>query len=331
MSGSPRGAIPAPDALPPLVAVVGATASGKSGLALALAEALDGEIVNTDSMQVYRYFDIGTAKPTLAERERVPHHLIDVVEPDDVYSAGRYVADAQAAIAGIVARDRVPILCGGTGLYYRALVLGLVQVPPVPAAVQAAVEARVGAGSEAAYQLLAAVDAEAAASIHPNNPVRIARALAVYEATGRPLSAWRREQPFLREPARVFAVGVRWERAALYERIDRRVREMLAAGWVDEVQALLARGYGPELKPMQAIGYREIAEWLGAGGQPDMPEPAEPLAAVAERIARRTRQYAKRQLTWFRRHPEVHWAEPEGSEAIVGAVRNFLPRRHEPR
>jgi tRNA dimethylallyltransferase len=319
-SGPARAKAGAGGPLPALVAVVGATASGKSGLALGLAEALDGEIVNTDSMQVYRHFDIGTAKPGAAERARVPHHLLDVVEPDEPYSAGRYVEDARAAIAGIVARGRAPILCGGTGLYYRALTQGLAEVPTVPRAVQAAVEARVADAGADAHRLLAAVDAAAAATIHPNDPVRIARALAVFEATGRPLSAWQRERPFRRGPGRLFAVAVRWERAELYARIERRVRDMLAQGWVAEVRGLLERGYGPGLKPMQAIGYREIAQHLLAGGSAAGAEDE----ALAERIARRTRQYAKRQLTWFRAHPEVHWAEPDQGVAVAEAARNFL-------
>ncbi|HEX9842030.1 MAG TPA: tRNA (adenosine(37)-N6)-dimethylallyltransferase MiaA [bacterium] len=319
MSDVSRGEAPAMADLQRLVAVVGATASGKSGLALALAEALGGEIVNSDSMQVYWGFDVGTAKPGAAERARVPHHLIDVAAPDEVYSAGRYVAEARAAIADIVARERVPILCGGTGLYYRALLFGLAPIPSVPGAVQARVEARVAAsGSAAAHAQLAQVDAAAAAAIHPNDPLRVARALGVYEGTGRPLSDYRRAQPFRPAPAAVLAVGLRWERAALYARIDRRVREMLAAGWIEEVQGLLARGYGPELKPMQAIGYREIAQWLGAGG------PREELEALAGRIAQRTRQYAKRQLTWFRQHAEVRWVEPGAREAVIEAARNFL-------
>jgi tRNA dimethylallyltransferase len=309
--------------LPPLVAVVGPTASGKSGLALELAEAVGGEIVNTDSLQVYRHFDIGTAKPTPAERARVPHHLIDVAEPNEPYSAGRYVEDASAVLAGIVARGRVPILCGGTGLYYRALTQGLADIPPVPAPVLAALEARLAAeGSAALHAELARVDAAAAASIHPNDPLRIARALAVFESAGRPLSDYRQERPFRAGAGRLLAVGLRWERARLYERVNARVRSMLAAGWAQEVRGLLACGYGPTLKPMRAIGYRELAAWLLAGGDPEGGVPE----ALAEDIAQRTRRYAKRQLTWFRRHPEVRWVPPGQAAALQAAVRDFVRR-----
>lgn len=309
--------------LPPLVAVMGATASGKSALALELAERFGGEIVNTDAMQVYRHFDIGTAKPTAAERARVPHHLLDVAEPDEAYSAGRYVDDARAAIADIVARGQVPILCGGTGLYYRALLFGLAAVPDVPPAVQAAVEARLAAeGLAAAHAALARVDAAAAARIHPNDPVRIARALAVHEATGRPLSAWQTARPFRPAAPEALVVGIRWERGALAARIEARVREMLARGWVEEVAGLLARGYGPELRPMRALGYREIVHYLRHGGE---------VEALVTRITERTRQYAKRQRTWFRRHPEIRWAPPEQRETLAEAVRNFLLDHGAPR
>lgn len=319
--GAPADVVRAQEAaLPPLLAVVGPTASGKSGLAVALAEALGGEIVNTDSLQVYRHFDVGTAKPSMAERSRVPHHVIDVADADEPYSAGRFVADAREAIAAIAARGRVPVICGGTGLYYRALVQGLATIPPVPAPLQAAVESRVAAaGPEAAHGWLARVDAEAAAVVHPNDPVRIARALGVYEATGRPLSAFRRAQPFRAGAPQVFAMALRWERRELYERINGRVREMLAQGWVEEVRGLLERGYGTDLKPMQAIGYREIASALGGGASSPYVE-----AALAEPIALRTRHYAKRQLTWFRRHPEVQWVQPGEVGAVAAAARNFL-------
>jgi tRNA dimethylallyltransferase len=320
--------------LPPLVAVLGPTASGKSALALALAEALDGEIISADSLQVYRGLDIGTAKPSLAERARVPHHLLDVAEPDEPYSVGRYVDDARAALANIAARGRAPILCGGTGLYYRALLFGLAHVPAVPHAVQAAVDARVAGlvateGAPAAHAALARVDPEAAARVHPHDAGRIARALGVYEATGQPLSAWRRAQPFgagfgtapASGSAAVLAVGLAWERAALYARVNDRVREMLARGWIEEVAGLLARGYDPRLKPLRAIGYAEIVQHL----RPDEGERL-PAETLAERIAQRTRHYAKRQLTWFRRHPELRWAAPEDAGRLQDEARKFLLR-----
>jgi tRNA dimethylallyltransferase len=302
----------------PLIAVVGPTASGKSALAQELARRCDGEIINTDSMQVYRHFDIGTAKPPPEARARVPHHLIDVVAPEEGYSAGRYVADALAVLRDLAERGRTPVLCGGTGLYFRALLSGLAPIPPVPGAVQAEVEAELAAGgSAAAHAELARVDPETAAGVHPNDPVRIARALAVYRATGRPISAYRRERPFRLPPARVLSLGLRWEREALYARIDRRVEEMLAQGWIEEVRGILALGYDARVRPMQAIGYREIAAYLRDGGGQE---------ALAQAIATRTRQYAKRQMTWFRKHPDICWAAPREAEIFFERVKKFLLR-----
>lgn len=308
-------------ALPPCVAVVGPTASGKTGLALALGEALGGEVLNTDAMQVYRGFDIGTAKPTPAERARLPHHLLDVVAPDETYSAGAYVADATRIARALAQRRRLPVLCGGTGLYFRALLQGLAAIPPVPAAVRAAVAAELSArGAAACHAELAAVDPEAAAAVHPNDPVRIARGLEVYRATGRPISAYRRERPFRAHAAGVLSVGYAWPRAELYARIDERVRAMLATGWVAEVEGLLAAGWSPALKPFQAIGYREIVAML-RGERPDWARDHE---ALAEAIALRTRRYAKRQLTWFRKHPDIRWLAPGDVPGALAAVRPFL-------
>ena len=302
-----------------LIAVVGPTASGKSELALALAEALGGEIINTDAMQVYRGLDIGTAKPDAAARARVAHHLLDVVAPDEAYSAGRYLADARRIIADLRTRGRAPILCGGTGLYFRALLFGLAEIPPIPPEVQARVAAQLAAeGLAAAHARLTQVDPRAAQRIHPNDPSRIARALEVFGATGRPLSDFQAEQPFREVAPHVLSVGCRWERAALYARINARVERMLAAGWVDEVRGLLAAGYDPQLKPLRSSGYREIAALLQGGRGPQR---------LAEDIATRTRHYAKRQLTWFNKHPNVHWA-PLGEEpTLLAASAAFLAQR----
>ncbi|MBI3992202.1 MAG: tRNA (adenosine(37)-N6)-dimethylallyltransferase MiaA [Candidatus Lambdaproteobacteria bacterium] len=299
-----------------LIAVVGPTASGKSELALMLAEALGGEIVNTDAMQVYRGLDIGTAKPDAALRARVRHHLLDVVAPDEEYSAGHYLADARRIIADLRARGRVPILCGGTGLYFRALLFGMADIPPVPPAVRDRVAALLAEqGLAAAHAHLAQVDPQAAARIHPNDPSRIARALEVFQATGRPLSDFHAAQPFHEAAPGVLSVACRWERATLYARIDARVKRMLAGGWVDEVRRLLSAGYGPQLKPLRSIGYREIAALLL--GQRDE-------ARLAEDIARRTRHYAKRQLTWFNKHPDIQWAPPGDEHSLLAAAMAFL-------
>ena len=309
------GGVGTPNPLPPLVAVTGPTASGKSELALYLAGHLGGEILNTDALQVYRGFDIGTAKPSREEQSRIPHHLLDCVEPDEAYSAGRYVADARAVLANLTRRGKLPILCGGTGLYFRALFQGLAEIPPVPDPVrQAVAEALAERGSMGLHAELARVDPELAARIHPHDPQRVSRALEVFRATGRPLSAFQRETPFTSSVPEVLFLGVAWERSALYQRIDQRVEAMLAQGWVEEVRGLLARGLEDTLKPFQAIGYREIAQMLRGERSAE---------GLAEAIARRTRQYAKRQLTWFRGQPGIDWHPPGAEKQILAAAARF--------
>lgn len=300
----------------PLIAVVGATASGKSALAMHLAESADGEIINTDSMQVYRHFDIGTAKPSRQDLMRVPHHLIDVCEPDEGFSAARYVECTQRVISEIRQRGRVPILCGGTGLYFRALLQGLADIPPVPAEVREAVWRQIDEkGPNHCHQELALMDPCTAEKTHPNDAIRIARALEVIRATGKPLSHYLREQPYRGEIVDVLQVGYQWERAELHQRINERVARMLEQGWIAEVKGILERGYSTELKPFMAIGYGEIVAMLqGETAQSDL----EVL------IAARTRQYAKRQLTWFRKHPGIAWEAPGNGQAVLQRVEAYL-------
>lgn len=310
--------------LPPLVAVVGPTASGKSALAIALAEQFGGEIVNTDSMQVYRFFDIGTAKPTGEERDRVPHHLIDVANPEQGYSAGQYVIEAKACILDIHQRGKLPILCGGTGLYFRALMQGIAAIPAVPEAVHQEVAQWLEEhGLAAGYAELMRVDAAAAEGIHPHDPSRIARALAVFRATGVPLSSYRAQQPFRETAPRSLSVGYQFDRPVLYERINRRVREMIAQGWIEEVRGLLERGYGPQHQPMRAIGYKQIVDYLQRGNTPEKDQIPE-LTALTESIATSTRRYAKRQLTWFRKHPGIGWSAPGAWDGVCDRVKYFL-------
>lgn len=308
--------------LPTLVAVVGPTASGKSALAMELAERLGGEVINTDSMQVYRGFDIGTAKPSSSERRRVPHHLIDVANPGESYSAGRFVTDARTAMADMVARGRVPILCGGSGLYFRALMFGMAEIPAVPTPVRDAVEAWLKEkGLGAGHAELERVDPVTAAKVHPNDPARIARGLEVFRATGLPLSDFRRAQPFAESAPGTLSLGTLFQRPELYRRINQRVRRMMDRGWIEEVEALLGAGYGPGIKPMQAIGYRQIAAALSAG-----PISQQGREALAEAIATSTRHYAKRQVTWFRKHPEISWGDPGGFDFLLERVRKFLEK-----
>ncbi|HVW26269.1 MAG TPA: tRNA (adenosine(37)-N6)-dimethylallyltransferase MiaA [Polyangiaceae bacterium] len=293
----------------PLLVVVGPTASGKSALALRIAEQSGGEIVSADSVQVYRRFDIGSGKPAADERARVPHHLVDVAEPAEPMDAARWAELAERAIADIRGRGRVPIVCGGTFLWVRALLLGLVPAPPADEAIRARHRATAeSAGRGALHAELARVDPAAAARLAPNDFVRVSRALEVYELTGKPLSAWHESHGFRarRHPARL--VGVKWDPDALSARIAARARAMLEAGLVDEVRGLLRDGYG-ECRAMGSVGYRQVADALARGD-------VDPVAVLDE-IVRATRIFARRQRTWLR-DEDVTWLDPGAARSFAG-------------
>ena len=306
---------------PDAILLAGPTASGKSDWALALAKRMPVEIVSVDSAQVYRGFDIGAAKPDAATRQRVPHHLLDIREPHETYSAGEFVADAHAAIRASRARGRWPLLVGGTMLYFNALVRGLAPLPPADAAIRAAIDARAAqSGWPALHAQLAAVDPRAAARIHPNDPQRIQRALEVYEISGRPLSDWHRQtQP----PAELrwlrFAL-VPEDRAWLHARIERRFLAMLEGGFVDEVRRLRARpGLDAAAPSLRAVGYRQL--WRHLQGEVDLAE-ATRLAVTA------SRQLAKRQLTWISADAGWQRLNPLDGHALEGWM-NAMTAQHE--
>jgi tRNA dimethylallyltransferase len=295
----------------PLLALVGPTASGKTEASIAVAEALGAEIVNLDSTNVYRGMDVQTAKPGPAERARVPHHLIDVVEPEHRFSVAEFQSMARLAVAGIESRGRVPLLVGGSGLYYRAVVDGL-EFPPTDPAVRRLLEAEAGAiGPERLHARLAELDPAAAAGIEPSNPRRTVRALEVAAVTGRPFSsyagAWE-DYP----PDAVRAAGIEVPREVLVERIERRAAAFMP-GLLAETRALLARGAGPFLTSIQAIGYAEAVEVLQGRLEPD---------EALRRIVRRNKALARRQMAWFRRDPRIRWfrAGPEGGVALVEEI-----------
>ena len=285
----------------PVLCVVGPTASGKSALAVHLAHALQGEIVSMDSMQIYRGMDIGTAKPTLAEREGVPHHLLDVAEPTEPFTVAQYAQAAEPLLAEIFQRGKLPILAGGTGFYLRALTEGLHLggVPSDPALrEQLKVEAALPGGREALHARLAAVDPQTAARLHANDVQRVSRALEVYLLTGEPVSSRVADRPA--RPFQFCMLGTTWERATLYARINARVLAMLERGLLDEVEALLAQGVPVDAQAMQGIGYKELVGVVQ--GQMS-------LAAATEALQQNTRHYAKRQWTWFRAEGRVQWLE----------------------
>ncbi len=293
---------------PLLVAIVGPTAAGKTDCALAVAEQLNAEIVSADSMQIYRGMDIGTAKPSAEQRARVPHHMIDIVNPDEPYNVAEYARDAHAAIAEILARGKLPLLVGGSGLYVRAVTcdMDLPVAPPNPKLRAELAELAQREGREAVHARLAAVDPASAQRIHPNDLKRVIRAIEVFHETGRPLSQQYRSKPPPSSRYDVLLFGLTCARSALYERIERRIDNMLARGLVDEVRGLLQRGYDPQLQSMQAIGYKEIAAYL-LGEIP---------FAEAERLLRRnTRRFAKRQLTWFRADDRISWIDVDAAPA----------------
>ncbi|KAA0892138.1 tRNA (adenosine(37)-N6)-dimethylallyltransferase MiaA [Oryzomonas rubra] len=294
---------------PKILVVVGPTASGKSELALRLARELDGEIVNADSMQVYRGLDIGTAKPPPEQRAGVPHHLIDVAEPDRLFSAADFAEAADEAIRAITNRGKRAIVVGGTGLYIRALLKGLVDSPSGAGAVRKALQEEAAQlGNEAMLDRLRQVDPELAARMHPNNLVRIIRALEVHSLTGVPLSRHQQEHAFGARRYDSLQIGIRIDRQELYRRIEARVDQMLAAGLVAEVQGLLTQGYDRQLKAMRAIGYKESAAYLA--GECGLDE-------AVQIMKRDTRRYAKRQLTWFNADPDILWFEYPGKFASI--------------
>lgn len=298
-----------------MVAVVGPTGVGKTEVGLFLAERFSGEIVNFDSVQVYKYLDIGTAKPSASERARVPHHLIDFLEPNEPFNAARFVELADRAIEEIVARGHLPLLVGGTGLYLKALLHGLFPVE-VPEDLRAGLRERLAReGLEVLYEELKKVDSAAAAKIHPHDKVRILRALEVYYATGRPFSELAREHAFAPRRYRALKIGLTLPREELYRRLEARVDRMLTEGLLEEVRELLHRGYDPGLKPLRSIGYRHMIAYL---------QGKVPFSEAVRLMKRDTRHYAKRQLTWFRADPEIVWFHPEEKEKIARKVQEFL-------
>lgn len=299
-----------------VIAIVGPTAAGKSALALDLAEAIGGEIVNADALQVYRGFDIGTAKPSLEERRRVPHHLIDVLSPGERYSAGEFARRARSALREIAGRRRPAILVGGSGLYLRALWSGIAPLPPVDTAVRSGLLARLETdGLSPLYAELGRLDPQTAARLGEGDTQRILRALEVVHATGEPLTAWIARQPFGTETVPMRKVGLTLPRGLLYDAIAARVRSMISAGWLEEVRELLASGVDRASPAFQAIGYRQWVEFLdGACGYEE----------ALQSVVTLTRRFAKRQETWFRREEGVDWWDARRSVECLTSMMDMV-------
>ncbi len=283
----------------PLVVIVGPTASGKTELAVRLAEERGGEIVSADSVQVYRHFELGTGKPSAEERARAVHHLIDILEPNDPMDAAQWAELADRSIADIRRRGREPIVCGGSFLWVKALLFGLAGAPAADPELRARHRERAEReGRPALHAELAKVDPATAARLAPNDFVRVSRALEVYELSATPHTRFHEEHGFRAPRHTARLLGVRREPAELDRRIETRARAMLAAGWVDEVRALLAAGYG-DTRAMNAVGYKQIVEALRGEGPLD-------VEALTTSIVRATRVFARRQRTWLREQP-VEW------------------------
>lgn len=297
-----------------LLVICGPTASGKTALAVALAKATGGEVVSADSMQIYRRMDIGTAKPTAEEMDGVPHHMLDVADPGEDYSVARYVADATACVEDILSRGKLPIVSGGTGLYIDNLLAGREFAAFTGVWRQKLQDRAQREGIEVLYRELEQVDPQRAAKLHLADEKRIIRALEVWHETGETITEHDRRTAALPPRYEAVRIGLTFaERADMWERIDRRVDQMMAAGLVEEVEGLLSSGVPESCTAMQAIGYKEMVAALREGRA---------VSEAAEEIKLRSRQYAKRQLTWFRREPSVKWITWEKIPDFSMALQN---------
>jgi tRNA dimethylallyltransferase len=293
---------------PLLIVLLGPTASGKTSLSLDLAEGFNGEIVSCDSVAVYRGFEIGTAKPSPAERKRIPHHLIDVVAPTEQFTAGDYSRLARAAIAGIHARGHVPIVVGGTGLYLRALVLGLFAGPARSEELRQRLRERLAAhGPEHLHRVLRKLDPAAAATIHANDAPKVIRAIEVCLSARKSMTQmWQAGRDPLRG-FRILRIGLNPDRDALYQRINARAQKMFAQGLLEETKMLMAI-YGQSAGPLSSLGYKQAAQFLAG-------EVSREQAIIAAQQGHRN--YAKRQMTWFRREPDVEWINGFGDDTKI--------------
>ena len=300
----------------PVLVLIGPTAVGKTSLSLKIAERYSCEIVGLDSMQIYRQMDIGTAKATIEERNQVPHHLIDIVDPDEDYHVGRYVAEASKACREIIARGKTPLLVGGTGLYLKGMLQGLFEVDADDEQVRADLKQRLAEeGREVLFAELQACDPETALRLHKNDTQRLLRALEIFQVSGVPWSTHLKQQEPKPTLAKVLQIGLNCDREKLYQRINLRVQLMVGQGLLAEVEKLIAMGYDGSLKSMQSIGYRHMVNFLnGTWGWDE----------AIELLARDTRRYAKRQFTWFGKDKTIQWFEPEQGDEVCQCIDSFM-------
>lgn len=299
-----------------IVIICGPTGIGKTSTAIQLSQEFSGEIISADSMQVYREMDIGTAKPTRTEQELVPHHMINVVHPNEPFDAATFTKMADSVIRFLIQHNRLPFIVGGTGLYIKALIHGLFRARPADTGVISRLRKESDQfGSEALHKQLAECDPQAAARIHPNDSFRIIRALEIFEATGKPISTYHDLHRFSEKKYHALKIGLSCERETLYARINQRVDMMLDQGILGEVEQLLKKGYSADLKSMQSLGYRHMAAYLS--GKITWDE-------AVNAMKQDTRRYAKRQLTWFKADPEIKWFTKDRIKGIRKEIRSFL-------
>ncbi len=304
---------------PRVVILLGPTGVGKSKLAIEWAEELRGEIINADSMQVYRYMDIGTAKPTPDDQKRVRHHLIDLVTPDQPFHAALFRALGRKTIDQLYLEKKNIWVAGGTGLYIKTLTQGLFVSPLIDPHVREILKREAKEkGTETLYERLKEVDAQTAFHLHPNDLFRIIRALEVFDSTGIPISFYQGQHRFGERPYATLKIGLEMNRETLYRRIEKRIDQMLERGLLQEVEGLMRMGYGPELKPMQSLGYKQMVQFLLKEIEWD---------EAIRQMKRDTRHYAKRQLTWFKADPEIHWGnESTDRQKIFLQIKSFIGR-----
>ncbi|MDP7238005.1 MAG: tRNA (adenosine(37)-N6)-dimethylallyltransferase MiaA [Candidatus Latescibacteria bacterium] len=290
----------------PILTLIGPTCVGKTNVGMALAQRLGAEIISADSRQIYRYMNIGTAKPTVAEQQAVRHHMIDIINPGERFSAGEYARQAGTLITGLQQQGTTPLIVGGAGLYVQAMMGGLFHAPDIPSEVRQHLKEQFQEqATDKLYHTLKTVDPEASTRIHPNDRQRIERALEVYEATGIPLTGWHRKNKPTKPDWSLRLIGLKRNREELYKRIDRRVDQMIELGLVEEVHRLLDLGYNEETHALKTFGYAEILDYIKGHL---------PLQETVYKIRQQTRRYAKRQLTWFRNREKILWVEISADE-----------------
>ena len=303
---------------PNCIIIAGPTATGKTSLSVALAKVFDGEIINADSMQVYRGMDIGTAKPTPEEQSGIPHHLLDVVDPDEGFNAAIYRSFALPLVSDIVSRGKVCFVTGGTGLYIKSLTKGLFHCPPSDPEIRESLHRECEAhGTKALHERLKQKDPESAGKIHTNDKVRIIRALEIAQLTDHLPSDLIEKHGFSDTSLNTQTICLDANREELYDRINKRSLAMIDAGLIEETENLLNKGYSPDLKPMQSIGYRHIVAYLQGKWT---------LEEATQNIQRDTRRYAKRQFTWFRGDPDYAWMAPEEMDSLQEEIKGFLSK-----